>query len=239
MMYGYIYLIINLINNMKYIGQRKFGLREPYLGSGLYLKRAIKKYGPENFTKEILYECKTREELNQKEIEIIAEWDAVNSPDYYNITKGGEGFNGKHSDETKKKMSETTKGIKREPLSEERKRKISESLKGRVISKEWCAKLSKSCKGRKFTEETKRKMSLSHKGKKMKPLTEEHKKKLSLSNMGKPGPNLGKHFSEETKKKMSLARLGKNNTFYGKHHSDETKKKISETKMRNKTLMEE
>ena len=48
-MYGYIYLTTNLVNDMKYIGQRKYGQPEPYLGSGVYLKRAIKKYGQINF----------------------------------------------------------------------------------------------------------------------------------------------------------------------------------------------
>jgi hypothetical protein len=47
-----------------------------------------------------------------------------------NLTKGGEGTSGfKLSEETKKKMSESKKGKKRKPMSEETKIKLSESYK--------------------------------------------------------------------------------------------------------------
>lgn len=112
-MYGYIYLIINLINNMKYIGQKTGSPDESklYFGSGLHLKRAIKKYGKENFKKEILCECETQEELDEMEISYIAEVDAMNSPEYYNIVAGGGGTTGyKHTEKTIKKLSEINKG---------------------------------------------------------------------------------------------------------------------------------
>ena len=83
--------------------------------------------------------------------------------------------------------------------SEETKRKMSESHKGRKHSEETKAKISKSNKGKKLSEETKQKLSLSHKGKK---LSEETKQKMSISRKGK------KH-SEETKQKMSTSRKGK------------------------------
>ena len=38
-----------------------------YLGSGKILKDAIKKYGRDNFTVEILENCKTKELLNDRE----------------------------------------------------------------------------------------------------------------------------------------------------------------------------
>ena len=50
----YIYLTTNNINGMKYIGKHYGELDDPYLGSGKILKRAITKYGKENFTKSIL-----------------------------------------------------------------------------------------------------------------------------------------------------------------------------------------
>ena len=67
-MYGYIYLTTNLINNKKYIGQHrasKFNMK--YLGSGIHLTNAIKKYGKENFKLEVLCECFSEQELNEKE----------------------------------------------------------------------------------------------------------------------------------------------------------------------------
>lgn len=80
-----IYKTINLINKKFYIGQDSNN-NPDYLGSGLLLKRAIKKYGKENFKKEILCECSSKEELNQKEIY----WINQLKPNY-NITIGGIG----------------------------------------------------------------------------------------------------------------------------------------------------
>ena len=50
----YIYLTTNKINGMKYIGKHYGELDDSYLGSGKILKRAIEKYGKENFEKSIL-----------------------------------------------------------------------------------------------------------------------------------------------------------------------------------------
>ena len=49
-MYGFIYITTNHINGKKYIGQRKYdkqGKWKEYLGSGVVLSKAIKKYGIE------------------------------------------------------------------------------------------------------------------------------------------------------------------------------------------------
>jgi group I intron endonuclease len=88
----FIYLSINTINNKKYIGKHYGLLNDDYFGSGSTIKRAINKYGKENFTRIILEEC-TEEELDQKEIYWINLFDAVNNKDFYNITDGGTGGN--------------------------------------------------------------------------------------------------------------------------------------------------
>ena len=73
-MYGFIYITTNLINGKRYIGQKKYdkeGTWKNYLGSGTYLKRAIEKYGKDNFSKEIVEECESKEKLDEREIYLI------------------------------------------------------------------------------------------------------------------------------------------------------------------------
>lgn len=90
--YGFIYITTNLINGKRYIGQKKFSDDKKwvkYLGSGTSLKRAIDKYGVENFTRSIVDIGYTLEELNTKEQEWISFYNAVESDDYYNLVPGG------------------------------------------------------------------------------------------------------------------------------------------------------
>ena len=75
----------NLINGKSYVGQQSTN-DEMYLGSGKILKRAIVKYGIENFKKEIIEECSTREELNKREVY----WIKKLNPEY-NLHEGGYG----------------------------------------------------------------------------------------------------------------------------------------------------
>lgn len=142
-----IYKIINLINNNYYIGKHQTkNINDSYMGSGKLIQLAIKKYGIENFKKEILYDFDNEEEMNQKEIELVTE-DVINDKCCYNICKGGEGGphfkNKRHSDETKKKLSIKCKGHK---LSNEARSKISKSNKNRIITEETRKKLSNSAK---------------------------------------------------------------------------------------------
>ena len=102
-------------------------------------------------------------------------------------------------------------------LSEETRRKMSESQKGKTLTEEHRRKLSESKKGENnpnfgkvFSEERRRKLSESHKGK---TLSAEHRRKISEAN---------KNRSEETRRKMSESHKG--NKF-----SEEHRKKISES----------
>jgi len=90
----YIYLTTNNINGKQYIGQHKGALDDNYLGSGLAITEAIKKYGKENFSKVILCECASREEADQKEKEMISQYNAVADPNFYNLQEGGTGGDG-------------------------------------------------------------------------------------------------------------------------------------------------
>lgn len=80
----YIYLTTNLINGKQYIGQHKGKPTDKYYGSGTNIVKAIQKYGKENFKKEILCYCSTREEADEKEKFYIAEFNAVENKNFYN-----------------------------------------------------------------------------------------------------------------------------------------------------------
>ena len=110
-------------------------------------------------------------------------------------------FGKHHSEETKKKMSETRKGEKH-------------PFYGKHHSEESRRKMSEVRKGKHHSEETKRKMGEIRKGKKLKPFSKEHKRKIGEARKGK-------HYSDETKRKMSESHKG---------HlvSEETRRKLSE-----------
>jgi group I intron endonuclease len=80
-----IYKTTNLINGNFYIGQDSKN-NPNYLGSGTLLNKAIKKYGKENFVKEIIECCNSKQQLNEREIFWILELKPI-----YNIAIGGSG----------------------------------------------------------------------------------------------------------------------------------------------------
>lgn len=70
------------------------------------MSNAINKYGWENIEHKVLYENLTKEEAEQKEIELIAYYKSNQRKYGYNIANGGNS-NGMHSEETKRKMSKS------------------------------------------------------------------------------------------------------------------------------------
>lgn len=213
--YGFIYITINNVNGMKYIGQRKFNQGwKYYLGSGTYLKNAIKKYGRKNFTRNIIAIACSKEELDDLEIKFIEKYNAVENECYYNIADGGMSgnkFAGKSEEEMKefsKKISEINKGENSynygKHHSEETKKKMSESRSG----------AKNPFYGKHLSEEHKEKIRNSNTGK---IASEEARLKMSQSRSGKNNPNYGKDF------------FGENNPFYGRKHSKESKSKMSES----------
>jgi len=89
--YYYLYQITNLINGKIYVGAHSTDdLNDGYFGSGSLLRKAIKKYGQENFVKTILCEAKSSEDLYKKEAEIVT-FDFISRSDTYNLKVGGFG----------------------------------------------------------------------------------------------------------------------------------------------------
>lgn len=187
-----IYKITNKINGKTYIGQHQYkDLNDNYMGSGVLITRAKKKYGIENFTKEILYSSiQYKETADDVERFAIAKERDLGKAEY-NIADGGQG--GNLGEEANRKRAESNKGRigpnRGKKMSKEQKKKISESLKGRPSPN----------KGKHPSEEARKKMSEAHKG--------------------KSTWNKGKHLSEETKKKISETLKGrsKNRKVHYKH----------------------
>jgi group I intron endonuclease len=101
-----IYKITNKIDGKIYIGQTIRKIKErwenhktvsKYLRRDTYLYRAIRKYGPENFTIEEIDGANSMSELNYKEWLLIHKFNSL-APNGYNLREGG--GNSKRSKET-------------------------------------------------------------------------------------------------------------------------------------------
>lgn len=90
--YNYFYKITNIINGHFYYGVHSTdNLDDGYMGSGTRLKKAIEKYGAENFKKEIIKQCKSRNEAYELESVFVTEA-LIKDDNCYNIILGGKQF---------------------------------------------------------------------------------------------------------------------------------------------------
>ena len=222
----YNYITTNKINGKQYIGSHSTNnVDDGYLGSGSYILRAIKKYGKENFIRELICECKNEKQAYKNEKKYIEKYNTL-SPNGYNLSPtGGLEYNGYHSEESKRKISEAQKGEKG-------------NMYGKHHSEKTKKKLSDFFKGRKLPEEIREKMCGEGNGFYGKTHSEETKRKVSETNKGNKY-SFGRKVTKETKRKMSEAKNGKKLTKEhvknavegraGYKHSEETKKKISES----------
>jgi group I intron endonuclease len=179
-----IYLITNLINNKKYVGQTQQGREKRRwqehsvfcINENKPLYNAIKKYGSENFDFKVIENNIPEEAIDERERYYIKYYNTfyLNNQGY-NMTEGGQGIHGYiHNDETKSRIRESNLTTWQRIKEEE---------------PEYYAQL---CLNR----------SLANKGK---PKSAEHRAKLSIiasTRTGEKNPFYGKHFSEESKEKQ-------------------------------------
>ena len=87
-MFYTIYKTTNIINGKFYIGKHQTkDLNDGYVGSGKLLKRAIEKYGKDNFHTEILHICESEQQMNTLEKILVVPDKETN----YNLCDGGKG----------------------------------------------------------------------------------------------------------------------------------------------------
>jgi len=189
-----IYKATNNDTGMFYVGQtiltlkqRKFNHMKSVRGGSLtYFHNALRKYGVDGFDWKIVCEVDSRTCLDNYEVYYIRELNSLH-PNGYNLTSGGGTC--VFSEETKKKMSESHKGV---PLSEEHRKNISDShmgdknqFYGKTHTKESKLKMSKNTKvkgkdnpfyGKTHTDETKAKISAKSKSR---VVSDETRKRMS------------------------------------------------------------
>jgi len=148
-----IYKIENKKNSKVYIGQswdverRRKGHKACAMrGVKHHLYDAMRKYKIKNFDFEQIFVCFPgvikQEELDALEQYYMAAYNSLDSEYGYNNKDAGS--HGKHSEESRRKISEAMKGKKR---SEEHQRKLSEARKGYKHSKEAKRKMSEAKEG--------------------------------------------------------------------------------------------
>lgn len=223
--YNYVYITTNLVNGRQYVGSHGSNvLNDHYLGSGILLYHAIKKYGKDNFEKIILETHIDLKEARLREEFFISKYNTI-TPNGYNINPNG-GIPGTQTPESIEKMKQ--------------------SLKNVIHTKEWGNNISKSLKGKKKSEKESQRLRDMAKGNtnfKGKTHTEQFRKKLSeLASLriGEKNPMYNKtlydiwikKYGEETallllkemKNKMSNTRTGK--TFTDNHRKNISKARI-------------
>lgn len=179
-----VYVHTNKINGKKYVGITSCDVNVRWKNGYGYsdklpIGRAIRKYGWDCFTHEIINSNVTEAEAKKTEISLIQQWHTTDPIYGYNITSGGDGITGwKHTEETKKKLSNAAKkrvGSKNPNFghqwTEEMKKIYGEARKRENLSEATIMKMSQSASGR----------------------------------FGDKNPFYGKHHTEETK--MILAKL--------------------------------
>ena len=143
-----IYLLTNRVNGKRYIGQTSNFVERiqahKRAKNNVPIHHAIRKYGWDNFSVQIVSENLSIEDVDRFERYWIQHFETL-SPKGYNLESGGN-KNKVLSDETKRKMSKARMGIK-SPKSESHRRKISEALTGTKDSPEVRQNKSKAHKG--------------------------------------------------------------------------------------------
>lgn len=211
-----IYKIQNQVNGKVYIGsgviKERFTNHKSKLRNNKHdnrhLQNSWKKYGKDNFIFEVLIYCGKDSLGFYEERAIVYVYESHKRKNGYNF-KIGRKDGSEHSEQTKRKISETLK--------------------------EHYEKNDSPMKGSKQTEEAKRKISKNagvsgedhpfYGG----DFSDQHRNNLSEALNGKDNPFYGKSHSEESVNKIKKNMpdfSGENNPFYGKKHDEEAKKKM-------------
>jgi hypothetical protein len=194
----------------RYCNSQKLMCEDGYKTSSKIVKDIIDKDGLGSFTI-----CKVRHYANKEsalgqEVKFLKRVNAMRNPKFLNQTNGDKKFIMKYvTDEHRRKNSESQKG---KIMSTESRMKMSKWQTGRTLSKSHIENMKKAQAGKILSQDHKKKIGDRHRGK---FVSDETRQKLAMSNKGKI-------HTEETKRKMTESRKGKK-------ASEETKQKMRES----------
>ncbi len=198
-----VYQITNLINGKIYIGAHiTYNINDKYMGSSKHLKKDMKELGRQNFKKIPLYIFNNKEDMMNKEGEIV-DRKFCHRTDTYNRIEGG-----KESFSTEGMITVVNpEGGYMNVYNDDPRWLSKELISAKKGNKSWLNK-----KHSKHTIEI-----MKTKGKERKHLEESIEKMRLIK--------LGKKASQETKDKMSLSRIGKKQSQETKDKREVTRKK--------------
>ena len=199
-----IYCYTSRASGKSYVGQ-SWDIENRYgqagQGASCIFRNAVNKYGWHDFVRVIVeefHEAVEQDTLDAAE-EFWIQYLGTRIPAGYNLREAG--ARGRHTELSKKKMSDAKLGKKRPSFS-----------------KQWCENLSRSQLGKKHSDDTKRKIAKKLEGNqhtKGRKLSQEHRQKIGDKHRGKV-------VSFETRQKLREKALGRK-------HSLETRRKMSES----------
>ena len=199
MRYHFVYKTTNNVNSKIYVGVHSSDyINDSYIGSGRFLKKAVKKYGRGSFSREILGFFYTRQAAFSEEARIVDKA-FIKDKSTYNVFLGGGGtrLTGKdhpcYGRPGLRGESHPSYGLrgKDHPNYGKRYKKNPDRVQRGKDHPWW---------GRKHTPETRERMSKSQRAREQ-VVTEEHKAYLSRINSGENNPMWGTTRSEESKLK--------------------------------------
>jgi group I intron endonuclease len=205
----FIYLIVNHVTWKIYVGQHKGTNLKKYLQDKLshakyktagqsYLFRSMRKHPKDAWSiHPLLSDIQTRAELDHWEQTLIKALATQNPQIGYNICRGGEGFSGPHSPETRQKIAAASREMWQQP---DIRKSITAKMGGRPVSPKTIEAL-RARRGTKASPETIQRLSLSHTGLRR---SAESREKQSQSVTGSKNHFFGKKHSEETRKLMGV-----------------------------------
>ncbi len=147
--FHFIYRTTHIPTGQFYVGMHSTNnMDDGYIGSGTWIQRSMKKYGRDQFHREIIEMCESRLVLWKRETEIVSSG-LLADPLCMNLVRGGQGVHnlGKPSAFKGQAWGRSRSNV---PLTPEHKSAVSRALMGHFISDETREKIRQKLTGRKY-----------------------------------------------------------------------------------------